>query len=51
MRILDTKFGYVAPNIDITECCVEQGFSASNEGYGEAGEAGDKYDDIYNGIF
>lgn len=51
MRYFVDREYYVAPEINITECIVERGFEASDEGYGNAGEAGDSYEDIFNGSF
>lgn len=42
---------YMEPDIRIEYIDVERGFVASNDGYGMPGEAGDEYEDIYNGIF
>lgn len=41
---------YQAPDIYVVAVEVEGGFAVSAE-YGAEGEAGNGYDDIYNGIF
>ena len=48
MSIRDIE--YQAPDIYVVAVEVERGFVASEE-YGAEGEAGNGYDDIYNGIF
>ncbi|MBR3826358.1 MAG: hypothetical protein IKJ38_01430 [Alistipes sp.] len=51
MRYFTDIDSYATPEITITECSVERGFEASGDEYGEAGEAGDGYEDIFNGSF